>query len=511
MREPRPAAAAVRVRGARQPRGSPDRPHGLEERGGEAEKLSADPGKCHREGEQRGTQPRDHRQRRLLDLGDGLEQSHPHAHDQACEDRRHRGEDHQHQGLAADGQQRLGAHPRYPCTRLRARSAQPSTATKRSTLKGRLTCDGDSDCMPSARRTLATTMSTTRNGRKMRKPIWNACFSSERTKAGATTARSLSSTSTPPWSSRESAANSARSSGLPCARRKARSGSAATRTTRSISGPGVAGIRSAWTRASIASATGLITTSESTADRPVSTTVGGACCVPSAERVSERTTLVLVKLVNITMRKGNRLIPASSSSKDTGLGPASGSEKAARSTGAPVTRLPPAAERRRFPRWRPGTAVRRSPPARSSAAVPPGLARVRAGTAPRREWKRWGEPRAPAHRHQPARPRRRPAGSARARPASAERPPARAAARAGAGRGQRAPDVPRSRKELQNPRGDLALHLHQLGTSDPAIASSQENRVSRADSQGKDGAGLERADLGQGKREWGELPRALGP
>src|SRR5678815_3519791 len=326
---PRPAGRSETPLRARRARGSSDRPHGLEERGGEADELSADPGEGHGQREQRGTQPRDDRQRRFLDLRDSLEQPHPYAHHEAGEDRRHRGEDHQHQGLAADGEQRLGAHDRYPCTRLRARSAQPSTATKRSTLNGRLTCDGDSDCMPSASRTLATTMSTTRKGRKMRNPIWKACLSSESTKAGATTMRSLSDTSGPPRSSCESAANSARSSGLPCSTRKARSGSAALRSTRSISGPGAAGRRSPWTRATIASATGLITTSESTADSPVSTTVGGACCVPRAERVRERTTLILVKLVNITIRKGRRLIPASRSSRDTGLGPGSGREKAA--------------------------------------------------------------------------------------------------------------------------------------------------------------------------------------
>src|SRR5262249_38863984 len=316
-------------------------PHRLEEGGCETEQLPTNPGKGHCQREQGGTQPRDDGESGLLDLGHGLEQPHPHPDDEPGEHRGHGGEDHEQQGLASDGEQRLGAHARYPCTRLRASSDQPSTATKRRTLKGRLTWDGDSDCMPSARRTLATTMSTTRKGRKIRKPIWKACLSSESTKAGATTARSLSDTSAPPRSSRERATNSARSSGLPCSTRNARSGSEALRATRSISGPGAAGSRSPWTRATIASATGLMTTRERTAARPVSTIVGGACWVPSADRVSERTTLILVKVVNITRRKGSRLIPARRRSSDTGFGPGSGRENgAARTTGAEVTPAP---------------------------------------------------------------------------------------------------------------------------------------------------------------------------
>ena len=48
---------------------------------------------------------------------------------------------------------------------------QPSTMTKSKSLKGRETTLGESMLIPMARRMLATTMSTTRKGRKMRKPM----------------------------------------------------------------------------------------------------------------------------------------------------------------------------------------------------------------------------------------------------------------------------------------------------------------------------------------------------
>ena len=63
-------------------------------------------------------------------------------------------------------------------------SAQPSTSTNSKSLNGREMIVGDSIIMPSAISTLATTRSMTRNGRKIRNPIWNAVFSSEVTNAG---------------------------------------------------------------------------------------------------------------------------------------------------------------------------------------------------------------------------------------------------------------------------------------------------------------------------------------
>jgi hypothetical protein len=53
----------------------------------------------------------------------------------------------------------------YPPTSARASSPQPSVATKRSSLNGRLTCVGLIICIPSASRTLETTRSMTRNGK----------------------------------------------------------------------------------------------------------------------------------------------------------------------------------------------------------------------------------------------------------------------------------------------------------------------------------------------------------
>src|SRR3546814_574386 len=70
-----------------------------------------------------------------------------------------------------------------PCTSL----AQPSISTNKSSLKGSEIVVGDSIIMPSASRMLATTMSITRNGRKIRKPIWNAAVSSLTVNAGTTT------------------------------------------------------------------------------------------------------------------------------------------------------------------------------------------------------------------------------------------------------------------------------------------------------------------------------------
>ncbi|MNR44937.1 hypothetical protein D3C85_1637420 [compost metagenome] len=51
-------------------------------------------------------------------------------------------------------------------------------------LNGREMISGDSIIIPMAISTLATTRSIIRNGMKIMKPIWNAVFSSEVTKAG---------------------------------------------------------------------------------------------------------------------------------------------------------------------------------------------------------------------------------------------------------------------------------------------------------------------------------------
>src|ERR1035438_936885 len=64
---------------------------------------------------------------------------------------------------------------------------QPSASTNSISLKGSEMSTGDSIIMPSDIRTLATIMSMMRKGRKTRKPIWKALFSSLVTNAGTST------------------------------------------------------------------------------------------------------------------------------------------------------------------------------------------------------------------------------------------------------------------------------------------------------------------------------------
>src|SRR3546814_5941031 len=77
-----------------------------------------------------------------------------------------------------------------PCTSL----AQPSISTNKSSLKGSEIVVGDSIIMHSASRMLATNMSITRNGRKIRTLIWNDAVSSLTVIAGTTTRKDRQST-----------------------------------------------------------------------------------------------------------------------------------------------------------------------------------------------------------------------------------------------------------------------------------------------------------------------------
>ncbi len=72
-------------------------------------------------------------------------------------------------------------------------SAQPSTSTNSMSLRGSEISIGDSIIMPIDISTLATTRSMITNGMKIRKPIWNAVFSSLVTNAGTSTASGTSS------------------------------------------------------------------------------------------------------------------------------------------------------------------------------------------------------------------------------------------------------------------------------------------------------------------------------
>ena len=65
--------------------------------------------------------------------------------------------------------------------------AQPSTNTKSNNLNGNDTSIGLSIIIPKAINIDAITISITRNGKKSKKPIWNAVFNSEVINAGKAT------------------------------------------------------------------------------------------------------------------------------------------------------------------------------------------------------------------------------------------------------------------------------------------------------------------------------------
>ena len=90
-------------------------------------------------------------------------------------------------------------------------------------LNGSATSTGDSIIMPSDISTLATTMSITRNGMKIMKPIWNAVLSSLVTKAGTMTRNGAFSAVTSAGSL-ASLANSSKSDWRVCLSMKARMG-----------------------------------------------------------------------------------------------------------------------------------------------------------------------------------------------------------------------------------------------------------------------------------------------
>src|SRR5664279_535643 len=94
--------------------------------------------------------------------------------------------------MLVDQQNGTHVHPVYPFTREPMIKYQPSTSTNSSTLKGREIVTGGSIIMPMLSRMLATTMSTTRKGRKIMKPISKAVFSSLMRKAGSRHSRGTS-------------------------------------------------------------------------------------------------------------------------------------------------------------------------------------------------------------------------------------------------------------------------------------------------------------------------------
>ena len=93
-------------------------------------------------------------------------------------------------------------------------------------LNGSATSTGDSIIMPSDMRMLDTTMSITRNGMKIMKPIWNADLSSLVTKAGTSTRSGAVSAVT--WGSNSARReNSAKSDCRVCLSMKLRMGASA--------------------------------------------------------------------------------------------------------------------------------------------------------------------------------------------------------------------------------------------------------------------------------------------
>src|SRR5678809_518652 len=94
------------------------------------------------------------------------------------------------EALLAEGEGLLRVH-RDQVTKEAAsepsRRFQPSARTNSISLNGRAISTGDSIIMPSDISTLATIMSMMRKGRKTRKPIWKALFSSLVTNAGTST------------------------------------------------------------------------------------------------------------------------------------------------------------------------------------------------------------------------------------------------------------------------------------------------------------------------------------
>ena len=102
----------------------------------------------------------------------------------------------------------------------------PSASTNSMSLKGSATSTGESIIMPSDMRMLETTMSMTRNGMKIRKPIWNADLSSLVTNAGTMTRMGAVSAVTA-GSSLASRANRAKSDWRVCLSMKPRMGASA--------------------------------------------------------------------------------------------------------------------------------------------------------------------------------------------------------------------------------------------------------------------------------------------
>src|SRR6266851_4781204 len=122
-------------------------------------------------------------QRLLVDLGHGLEHAHQHADDQAADQQRAANLERDHERVLGGINRELLGHEKE-VTSERTIRCQPSAITNSSSLNGSEMLVGGSIIMPIDISTLETTMSITRKGTMIRKPIWNAVFSSLIMKAG---------------------------------------------------------------------------------------------------------------------------------------------------------------------------------------------------------------------------------------------------------------------------------------------------------------------------------------
>src|SRR3954447_14208277 len=159
----------------------------IEQALGEADQLGEHPVARDQQRDRDGDDLRDEGEGLLLDLGRRLEQRDEEADQQSGQQHGsgHLGSD--HHGLCRDLGDVCIRHqplPPYEPTRAVVISAQPSTTTKSSSLKGSDTMVGGTIIMPIAMSEALTSMSSTRNGMKTTSPMMKALLSSERTNAG---------------------------------------------------------------------------------------------------------------------------------------------------------------------------------------------------------------------------------------------------------------------------------------------------------------------------------------
>src|SRR5207302_641112 len=114
----------------------------------------------------------------LVDLGHRLEHAHQHADHEAAHQQRAADLQRDHDRVLGGIDCELFGHEK-DVTSERTIRCHPSAMTNRSNLNGSEMLAGGSIIMPIDISTLETTMSITRNGTMIRKPIWKAVFSSD--------------------------------------------------------------------------------------------------------------------------------------------------------------------------------------------------------------------------------------------------------------------------------------------------------------------------------------------